>query len=669
MRDAYTSWNGTKAVVVLSFDDGYATDYTTTWPILRDEYGFVGTSYIYTQAISGGYAANMSWAQIQEMAEAAPSPPPEDTTPPAAPTGLTATAVSSSQINLDWVNNTESDLASYNVYRDGSFVASTTVSSYSDTGLSASTTYYYKVTAVDTSSNESSPSSEASATTQEGAAPPAEAPLDELRITYTTTSEDDASFTGKIALENPNNSYVWNGTYFAIRSVEFETTSQITSMKYSDGGSPGYTVEGNVVTLDLGWRSLFPYGTSVEIEIEATKSGSKVYPQQFKTHYVRGEDIIYPEYQGLPSSWVPQKPDLSAEDLIFNQAGYYNPNLPPIQDKLIMYNPPSQTQIQIGLAPNIDYPVNGATNVRAWIPTKYMAMGLGFVLEELNINPNYLAALGSKEDWAACVTKDPSVGGIIVVIDGEEWVWPIQIDHPDGPYQVESGNFLDLVKFFPDYFPPSASHEDYTKVSNDMSDPNWISSAIVAGISLTVTRELLNAVPEAEYNDFMANAKDEWAEFAVLTFAYNRGMGSLEAKKLFSTNRAQALNSTDIAEEFDMGGFASHVPTVRAITDAMNNETTDIYDAEITWTDIESFLAELRTFFANGVPSDAEWNVMREDMHRAYDVLAQHWGGTHISLRYDFLTLLRVLKQYRPQPYHPRPTGEDWYYRVQALNP
>ncbi len=107
-------------------------------------------------------------------------PPGGDTTPPAAPTGLTATAVSSSQINLDWSNNTEPDLASYNVYRSttsgftpgtGTFVAQTTSSSYSNTGLSASTTYYYKVTAVDTSNNESSPSAQASATTEEGAAP------------------------------------------------------------------------------------------------------------------------------------------------------------------------------------------------------------------------------------------------------------------------------------------------------------------------------------------------------------------------------------------------------------------------------------------------------------------------------------------------------------------
>ncbi|MFO8008326.1 MAG: hypothetical protein R6V05_11400, partial [Candidatus Brocadiia bacterium] len=61
------------------------------------------------------------------------------------------------------------DLDSYNVYRDTVQIATdVTSSSYSDTGLSASTQYCYTVTAVDTSSNESAESNQACATTQEG---------------------------------------------------------------------------------------------------------------------------------------------------------------------------------------------------------------------------------------------------------------------------------------------------------------------------------------------------------------------------------------------------------------------------------------------------------------------------------------------------------------------
>ncbi|MFO8006838.1 MAG: PA14 domain-containing protein, partial [Candidatus Brocadiia bacterium] len=97
-----------------------------------------------------------------------------DTTPPAAPTGLAATAVSDTQIDLDWDDNTEPDLDSYNVYRDTVQIATgVTVSNYSDTGLAASTQYCYTVTAVDTSANESADSNQDCATTQADTTAPA----------------------------------------------------------------------------------------------------------------------------------------------------------------------------------------------------------------------------------------------------------------------------------------------------------------------------------------------------------------------------------------------------------------------------------------------------------------------------------------------------------------
>lgn len=96
--------------------------------------------------------------------------------PPAAPTGLDLTVESSTRIDLDWDDNTEEDLANYKVYRatwsgsewgEWSVVQSPSGSSWSNTGLTASTTYRYKVTAVDDGSNESDASDIKSATTDE----------------------------------------------------------------------------------------------------------------------------------------------------------------------------------------------------------------------------------------------------------------------------------------------------------------------------------------------------------------------------------------------------------------------------------------------------------------------------------------------------------------------
>jgi len=147
-----------------------------TDPLYSDAGLAAGTTYYYvvTAVDTAGKESDNS---NQTLATTDDGPP--DKTPPAAPTGLTATAVSSSQINLGWADNSESDLSHYNVYRStttssyGEPIASNvTTSSYSDSGLAAETTYYYVVTAVDTSDNESANSPEDSATTD----PPPEKP-------------------------------------------------------------------------------------------------------------------------------------------------------------------------------------------------------------------------------------------------------------------------------------------------------------------------------------------------------------------------------------------------------------------------------------------------------------------------------------------------------------
>ena len=91
--------------------------------------------------------------------------------PPAAPTGLVATA-GNQTISLDWNNNTEPDLAGYNVYRsttsgggyDKLNVALVSTSDYVDNSVTNGIPYYYVVTAVDTNDHESGYSSEDTAT-------------------------------------------------------------------------------------------------------------------------------------------------------------------------------------------------------------------------------------------------------------------------------------------------------------------------------------------------------------------------------------------------------------------------------------------------------------------------------------------------------------------------
>ncbi|MBX4201367.1 fibronectin type III domain-containing protein, partial [Candidatus Saccharibacteria bacterium] len=80
--------------------------------------------------------------------------PAADTTPPSAPSNVSATGVSTSQINLSWSPSTDNvGVAYYRVFRNGNTVGTTNGTRYADGGLNAGQTYTYSIYAVDTSGN------------------------------------------------------------------------------------------------------------------------------------------------------------------------------------------------------------------------------------------------------------------------------------------------------------------------------------------------------------------------------------------------------------------------------------------------------------------------------------------------------------------------------------
>jgi len=127
------------------------------------------TSYSY-RVRAGDAAGNLSGYSANATAATSAAP---DTTAPTAPTGLGATASSSSQINLSWSAASDSvGVTGYRVERCqgagcGNFAQIATVSgtSYSNTGLAASTSYSYRVRAGDAAGNLSNYSAKATAVT------------------------------------------------------------------------------------------------------------------------------------------------------------------------------------------------------------------------------------------------------------------------------------------------------------------------------------------------------------------------------------------------------------------------------------------------------------------------------------------------------------------------
>jgi hypothetical protein len=135
---------------------------------------------------------------------------------PATPTGLTATAVSSSQIDLAWTDvstgNTGQRIERRSPSGSGSYSTLTTVSAtattYSDTGLTASTSYEYRIVATN-ADYDSSPSTAANATTQSGALSPS-----------WTLDFSSGSFSGATLTRASSGTYVDSSGYIASASTD-----------------------------------------------------------------------------------------------------------------------------------------------------------------------------------------------------------------------------------------------------------------------------------------------------------------------------------------------------------------------------------------------------------------------------------------------------------------
>ena len=178
---------------------------TTATTTYNDTTLAANTSYSYRVRATDA-AGNLS--PYSNVASATTQNP--DTQPPTAPSNLTATAVSGTQINLSWTASTDNvGVTGYLVERCqgtgcNSFaqIGTTAATTFNDTGLTANTSYSYRVRATDAAGNLSPYSNIASATTPDTQAPTAPSNLTatasggtQISLSW-TASTDNVGVTG-----------------------------------------------------------------------------------------------------------------------------------------------------------------------------------------------------------------------------------------------------------------------------------------------------------------------------------------------------------------------------------------------------------------------------------------------------------------------------------------
>jgi hypothetical protein len=213
-------------------------------------------------------------AEINGIAVLVPTTNGCTSVPPTGPTGLTATASSSSVINLSWTAapvNPPCTISSYSVYRSttsgfspsaNNLVASdVTTISYSNTGLAASTTYYYVVEALD-SFGASAASAQAGATTSGGGGTEGPYPSAPAAIPGTVLAENYDTGGQGVAY----NVTSINGSDNAYRSdgVDLEATSAT-----GGGNDLGWTATGQWFKYTVNVATAGTYKVTFEVAAES----------------------------------------------------------------------------------------------------------------------------------------------------------------------------------------------------------------------------------------------------------------------------------------------------------------------------------------------------------------------------------------------------------------
>lgn len=244
------SWTGSSGATSYNVYRGTTAGGESSTPITT---GLTGTSYTNTGLTAGtAYyykVAAVDGSGTSGMSNEASATPTGSA--PAAPTGLTATA-GNAQAALAWTGS--SGATSYDVYRGTSsggelstpVVTGVTSTSYTNTGLTNGTAYYFKVAAVD-SSGTSGMSNEASATPMSGSsniAPSGTGYTWDKNSSATSNSNrtacpgvNDANLTASNVINSAGEggSAKWEGA-----GVVWSSTHTVSSVVFINGNNDGY---------------------------------------------------------------------------------------------------------------------------------------------------------------------------------------------------------------------------------------------------------------------------------------------------------------------------------------------------------------------------------------------------------------------------------------------
>lgn len=231
--DAATDNVGVTAYKVFQNNQQIATSTTNTYTVSGLN---ANTTYSFTVSAIDGAGNESATATALSVTTAALA----DTQAPTAPNNLVTSNITANGVNLSW--NSAADnvgVTGYKVYQNGNVLASTSVNNYAVAGLTANTSYNFRVTAVDAAGNESGFSNVQSITTL--SATDTQAPTIPTNLVASNVTSTSINLTWTAATDNVAvvgyNIYENNSLLTTTASTTFNLTNLNPATGYSLGVS------------------------------------------------------------------------------------------------------------------------------------------------------------------------------------------------------------------------------------------------------------------------------------------------------------------------------------------------------------------------------------------------------------------------------------------------
>lgn len=327
----------------------------------------------------------------------------------------------------------------------------------------------------------------------------------------------------------------------------------------------------------------------------------------------------------------------------------------------------------------------------------YLWMALSGYQELFGGDAQWLAAVGMQE---TCLLVDREYLGIN---DGTGYT-PFEVETPtwisrmggyvkyfphqqcvqestDGSLIPENCGYPTGMEALAGYDSVSAIYLGPTNGPSHTEKPWIVNEVFASGLVWWYNYDIMSAATNLGFREVLLNAReggDPHIGICIMAVTYNRGINSgnpdLLKPKADGGRLEDILNNPQACDNVLASGFGNYTAVVRGSTkilvDASKRAYTDprvkLIERDITLEQVKGFYfgegGDIETYVAvlNGAHvsamkgglmmhfkiSEEEARAMWSEVEQAFNMQAQKWGGNKISLRYDWLSNLRVAKKY-----------------------